>query len=126
MISVSKPEKAAPLGGLCHFKSGTTAPGTWRALLAPPLVGDVDRELQLGPLLFLGEQIALFGGGEAALRGHRKLLQRHETGGLLQPALDVVLLLELAALRGDDADHHDLVALRQIAQRLEAAGALGI
>jgi hypothetical protein len=45
-------------------------------------------------------------------------------GGLFQPALDVVLLFKLAEFRGDDADQHDLVAFRQIAQRLDAAGAV--
>src|SRR5215467_4801503 len=44
----------------------------------------------------------------------------------LDAALDIVLLLECAALGGDEAEHDDLVALGQEAQRLEAAGALGI
>src|SRR5262249_16797069 len=45
---------------------------------------------------------------------------------LIEPALDRVLALQGAALRGDDADHNDLVALGQEAQRLEAAGAVGV
>ena len=59
------------------------------------------------------------------MRGERKLLQRREFGGFFQATLDVVLLLELAELRGDDADNDDLVALGQEAQRLEATGAVG-
>ena len=50
-------------------------------ILTPPhLVGEVDRELQLGPLLFLGEDIALFGRGKAALRRERKLIERRLRG----------------------------------------------
>jgi hypothetical protein len=49
-----------------------------RKLLPPHLVRDIDRELQLGPLLFLGEDVALLGRGKAALRRHRELLQRRE------------------------------------------------
>jgi len=60
------------------------------------------------------------------LRRYRELVERREFARLFQPPLDVFLFFQLARFRGDDADHHDLVALRQIAQRLEAAGALGI
>src|SRR5271169_5798609 len=95
-------------------------------LLPPHLVGDLDRESQLRPLLFLGEDVALLRRGKAALRRDRELLQWSELRGLLQPPFDVVLLLELAEFRGDDADHHDLVAPRQVTQRLEAAGAVRI
>src|SRR6266851_8844988 len=95
-------------------------------LLPPHLFRDIDREPQLRPLLLLGEDIALFGRGKAALRRYRELIQRHELARLLQPPLDIVLILELASLRGDDADHDNLVAFRQIPQRLEAAGPLGI
>src|ERR1700751_5673385 len=92
----------------------------------PPLGSDLARKAQLGPLLFLGEDVTLFRRGEAALRRQRKLLQRSEFGGLLEAALDVVALLQFAEFRGDQADHHNLVALRQIAQRLETTGAVGI
>src|SRR5882757_633125 len=61
------------------------------ALLPPHLIGDVDRELQLGPLLFLGEDVAFLGGSKAALRRYRELIERCEFGCLFQPALDVVL-----------------------------------
>jgi hypothetical protein len=54
------------------------------------------------------------------------LIERRVFGGFLQPALDIVLFLEHTALGCDDADHHDLVALGQIAQRLETSGAFGI
>src|SRR5882724_4113157 len=45
---------------------------------------------------------------------------------LFQPPLDVIFLFEFTEFRGDEADHHDLVALWQKPKRLEAAGALGI
>src|SRR5215471_21579543 len=94
--------------------------------LTPHLIRDFDGEAELGPLLLLGEDVALFRRGEAALRGERELLERRELRGFLEAALDVVLLLELAELRGDDADHDDLVALGQEAQRLEAPGAIAV
>src|SRR3954464_3691895 len=54
-------------------------------LLAPHLVGDLDGEAQLGPLLFLAENVAFLGRGEAALRRQRQLLQRGEFCRFLQP-----------------------------------------
>src|SRR5258708_1415884 len=95
-------------------------------LLTPHLVGDLDRKAQLGPLLVLAKDVALLGGGETALRRYRQLLQRREFRRFLQPPLDMVLLFQFADLRGDDADHPDLVALRQKPQRLESAGPIGI
>jgi hypothetical protein len=55
-----------------------------RGSLPPHLIGDIDRELELGPLLFLGEDVAFFGGRKAALRQHRELIQWCEFGGFLQ------------------------------------------
>src|SRR5262249_30594836 len=96
------------------------------ALSAPYLVGDLDREPQFGPLLVLGEDIPLLGRGEAALWRKRELIEGYEFRGFIEPALDVVLFLERAGLGSNEAEHDDFVAPRQIAQRLEAAGAVGI
>src|SRR6266481_6661611 len=109
------------LRGGCHAISRSARE---KNLLPPHLIGDIDGKLQLRPLLLFGEDVAFFGRSEAALRRYRKLLQGYEFGGLLQPPLDVVFVLELAEFGGDDADHHDLVAVRKEAQRLEAAGAV--
>src|SRR5262245_6024467 len=92
--------------------------------LPPHLFGDLDHFTHLGPLLRLGEHVAFLGRGEAALRAERELLERRELCRLVDAALDQVLGLQRAALGGDDADHDDLVALGQEAQRLEASGAL--
>src|SRR6187549_2916483 len=83
-------------------------------LLPPHFLGDIDRELEFRPLLFLGEEIAFLGGSKSALRRYSKLIERREFARLFQPPLDVFLLLQFARFRGDDTDHHDLVALRQI------------
>src|SRR6266481_1577255 len=72
------------------------------ALLPPHLIGDLDREPELGPLLVFGENVALLRGRETALRRQRELFQRHELGSLVQSALDVVLVLQFAEFRGDD------------------------
>src|SRR2546429_1170800 len=96
----------------------------WR-LLSPHLLGDLDDHAQLLPLLLLGEHVAALGGGETALRRERELLEVDEFRRLVDAALDRVLAFELAGLRGDEAEHHGL-ALRHEAQRLAAAGALGV
>ena len=46
---------------------------------------------QLGPLLVLGQHVALLGRGEAALRRQAKLIERDVFGRLVDAALDVVL-----------------------------------
>src|SRR5450759_268001 len=42
-------------------------------LLPPHIVRQFDNHLQLGPLLILGQHVAFFGGGEAALRRQAQL-----------------------------------------------------
>src|SRR5215475_4122042 len=93
---------------------------------SPYFLRQLDDHAQLRPFLLLGENVALLGGGEAALRGQAELLERREFGGFLNAAFDIVLLLQRSALGGDEAKHHNLVALRKKAQRLEAAGPLGV
>src|SRR5688572_23015938 len=95
-------------------------------LSAPDLFGDLDHLTHLRPLLLLGEDVAFLGRGEAALRAERELLERGVLRGLVDAALDQVFRLERAALRGDHADHDDLLALGQEAQRLETAGAVAV
>src|SRR5712692_9952823 len=94
--------------------------------LAPHLTRELDDHPELRPLLLLGQHVALFRRGEAALRRDGELVETRELGRFLDAALDVVLLLQRAALGGDEAEHHDLVALGPKAQRLEAAGTLGV
>src|SRR6185312_3596718 len=103
---------ARDAAGSRRGRRGTAA---WCAapLLAPDFFGDLHHFAHLGPLLVLGEDVALFRRGEAALRRERHLFHRHELRRLVEPALHRVLALERAALRGDDADHDDLVALWQ-------------
>src|SRR5262245_53895967 len=96
-----------------------------RKTLTPDLAGDLDAAGELGPLLVLGQQVAFLGAGEAALRREAELLERRELGGLVDAALELVLALERAALGCHDAQH-DVLVVRQEAQRFEAAGALGV
>src|SRR5215831_293769 len=93
---------------------------------APHLAGDLDDHLEFGPLLLLGENVALLGGGKAALGRQAQLLERSEFRRLVEPPLDGVLLLQRAALGGDEPHRHALLALGQEAQRLEPARALGV
>src|SRR5476649_122806 len=92
---------------------------------APDLAGDLDAAAELGPLFVLGEQIALFGAGEAALRRETKLVEWGELRRLVEAALELVLALERACFGRHHAQHGMLV-LGQQAQRLEATRALAV
>src|SRR4051812_41770959 len=103
-----------------------TLPATMPAISATPnLFRQIHDHPQLGPLLVLGERIAFLGGGETALRRERELFDVDELRRFLDPAQQHVAAFELAALGGDEAEHHGL-ALRHETQRLEAAGALAV
>ena len=60
------------------------------------------------------------------MRGQAELVERSESRRLLDAPLDVVLLFERAALGCHQPEHDAFFALRQEAQRLEAAGAVGV
>src|SRR6195256_6866555 len=90
---------------------------------APDLGRDLVDHAKLRPLLVFRQHVALLRRGEAALRRETKLLERREFPGLIDAALDRVLLLQRARLGGDEPEHHDLVAFGQMSQRLPAAGA---
>src|SRR3954470_11810960 len=76
---------------------------------SPYSVGDLDRQSELGPLLFLGQDVAFLGRCQAALRRHRELVERREFRRFFEPPLDVFRFLQLTELRSDDADHDHLV-----------------
>src|SRR3989442_11891150 len=96
------------------------------SLPSPYRGGDVHDHGELRPLLVLGQHVALLGGGEAALRAQGELVDIDVLGRLVDAAPDGVLALERAALRRDEAEHHDLLPLRQETQGLEAAGPVGV
>src|SRR5262245_29789736 len=85
----------------------------------PHLVRHLDAAAELRPLLFLGEQVAFLGRGEAALRREAELVEVDELRGFVEAAHELVLALERAGLRRHDAEHGELV-LRQQPQWLEA------
>jgi hypothetical protein len=73
LLSHSPKRKTRPLGLLrtpvAHSRDHWLA--MTMDLLPPNLTRDVDRELQFRPLLFFGQDVALFGRGKAALRRQR-------------------------------------------------------
>src|SRR5581483_11757144 len=89
-------------------------------------IRELDDHGELRPLLLLGEDVPLFGRREAALRRQAELLHGDEFRRLADAALEIVLLLELAELGGDEAEHDLLIASRHEAQRLEATGTVGV
>ena len=58
---------------------------------SPDLLRHLDDHAQLRPLLVLGQDIALLGGGEAALRRQAELLEGDEFRRLVDAALELVL-----------------------------------
>jgi hypothetical protein len=65
------------------------------------------------------------GARETALRAEAQVFHGHELRGGVDAALEVVLLLQLREF-GADETQDDALALGRVAQRLEAAGALGV
>src|SRR5438874_9241371 len=98
----------------------------WGGCSATPYPrGGVDDELELGPLLVLGEYVAAGDAGKAALGGEGELVEGEDAGGFLDAAHEVLLVLELSALGGDEAEDGGL-AVGHEPQRLEIAGALAV
>src|SRR5215213_4961552 len=62
---------------------------------APDLVRHLAEQLELRPLIVEGDQVAGQRRGEAALRAERQPLQRDVLRGLLDPALELIGVLEL-------------------------------
>ena len=94
----------------------------------PDLPRYLDDEAQLGDLVCFGHAAharALHAARKAALRADGELLERHVPRRLLDAAFERVLAFELLGLGRDEAQHHRL-ALRQEAQRFEAAGARAV
>src|SRR5262245_6989182 len=88
----------------------TTAFGVLRrvSILAPDLTRDLRHVSELSPLVVLGELVALLRAREAALRRKPQPLEIDVLGGLVDAALDNVLVLELWRLAGDEAENGNL------------------
>ena len=86
---------------------------------------DFDDPLQLAPLLLVRQQIAVVRRRKAALRRQAQVFERHVAGCRVDPALQRVLVFELADLRGDEPQH-DFLSLRREAQRSEVARTLAV
>src|SRR5829696_1030212 len=91
------------------------------AISAPDLVRDLAEQIELRLLVVEGDQIARQRRGEPALRAERQALQRDVLGGLLDPLLELVGILQLGLLGGDQAEH-DGLPLGYEAQGLERPG----
>src|SRR5215217_4932813 len=91
--------------------------------ITPDLPGGLDDQTEFGHLFLVAEHVALNGRGEATLGRQTQLLDGHEAASLLDAALELVLVLELAAFGGDQTEH-DQLPLGDEPQRLEPARAL--
>jgi hypothetical protein len=79
----------------------------------PHFVGELHDHSKLRPLLVLGQHVAFLGRGKAALRRQAELIEGDVFGRLVDAALDVVLVLELAELRRNQPEHDLFLALRE-------------
>src|SRR5262249_39830826 len=95
-----------------------------RSRSVPHRARGLEDHLELAPLDVLAYRCRSHA-AEAALRAERKLLERQIAARLVDPAAQQILRLDLRALGGDEAEHRDL-ALGDVAQRLEAAGAVAV
>ncbi|CDN44821.1 hypothetical protein BN871_FQ_00030 [Paenibacillus sp. P22] len=98
----------------------------WTAALPllPNLIRDLLDQRQLAPLLLLGQDIALFRGGEAALRAQADPVDVDVLPGFPDALENGFLILELAVF-GREQPQHDL-SFSNMAQRLEAARAVRV
>src|SRR5438105_14655476 len=85
---------------------------------APDPARHLDDAPELRFLVGLGERIALDRAGEAALRAKRELLERRESRSALDFFNQLVFTFQRSSFRRDQPQH-DLLPLRQEAQRLE-------
>src|SRR6267378_2692194 len=92
---------------------------------APNPARHLDDAPQLRLLLDLGQRIALDRAGEAALRAKRELLQRGESRSAFDSFNQLVFTFQRSSFCRNQPQH-DLLYLRQEAQRLEAAGPLAV
>src|SRR5260370_21374023 len=106
---------------IAGFRGLPVSPRNAASALRPHLARHFDAAAELGPLLVLGQQVALLGAGEAALRREAELFEGCELRRLVDAALELVLALQRTGLRRHDAQH-DLLVLWQETQRLETAG----
>src|SRR5690606_40689597 len=74
----------------------------------PYLARGLDNQAQLLDLLLDGDVVAVHRARKAALRRKRELLERRVASGFFDPALQIVLALELAQLRRDQPQHDRL------------------
>jgi hypothetical protein len=83
--------------------------GHWLGLESgPDLARGVRYELELGPLLILGEEIPFCGGSKAALRADREIFQRNEARGFINAAREVVRRFQAWQFRADQSEHDGL------------------
>lgn len=93
--------------------------------LLPDLFRDFFNKSKLAPLLLLGQVVAFFRGGEAALRAQANPVQVDVLCRFLDPFQDVLFIFQLTEFRREQAQH-DLLIVLQEAKRLEIACPLGI
>src|SRR5262245_36174765 len=115
-------ERAIERVSSCLIKGGGRR--LWPVRSAPHCAHRLDDQLELGPLLVLGEDVALLGGGEAALGTQAELLEVGVLAGLVDAPRDGVPCLQNPALRGDEAEDDLLAALGQEAEGLEPSRAV--
>jgi len=91
--------------------------------LAPDAMGSFGDELQLGPLIFFGEEISFGGRGEAALRAESQIFERDVFRGFVDAMGEFVGIFEARDFAADQAEN-DRFAARDETKRREGTGTL--
>src|SRR5690242_10956933 len=107
--------------GSCSTPTRASARPTSRPCslrLTPDPSGNLRNQVKLALLRVLADRVARAGRGEATLGRERKLVAGVEAGRLFDPADQLLGRFELVELRGDEAEHDDLV-VGKVLERLE-------
>src|SRR5262249_15475671 len=105
--------------------NGSATSAKRRSVLAPELRRRADKEIELSPLVVLGQPSTGGGTGEAAIGTECEGLERHERRRRIDFAQTRVARLELRIADVQDAERVALV-LGRATQRVRAAAALGV
>src|SRR3954468_23675561 len=124
-FSTARPIAAGRLISTDRLTDNASRGRNARLRVSPYLARGLDHQAELGDFARDIHGVAADATGKTALRAQCELLQRRMLRCFVDPALELVLGFELAALGGDQAEHRDL-ALGEKAQRLEPAGARAV
>lgn len=103
--------------------SSNHIPPSFREIIAPDLLGDLNVQLNLGPLLLLGQIITFLCRAESTLVAQAELIETLGAvlGSLLQPSNNLLLIIQFGLLAVHHTKDNNLV-LGKMSKRAEVTG----